>query len=314
MNKSSKQNKVVKIVNWLLLFTILFFIGRFLSRNISSIEFSKITFDPYIFVFSIFLIWGWLFISSYVYHQIISGIDNRIGFIENLRIWAVSYFGLYVPGKIGVIAYRIINYREKGVSAVKVSLAFFIEMIISVIGSALMVLISSMFIKFDFLKGYYIFIFIFVLLLLIIIHPFFVKKISQAYYKYIKKQELTFIPKFSYFFYFKLLLFQLLKWSCAGLGIFLLINSITDLPFVYFPFVTGLYAAAAIVGMLAVFAPSGIGVLEGVMIIGLKEILSNSLAGIISILIRLWKLIGEITFVLFIRIILWIISNHKKKY
>ncbi|MDD4150741.1 MAG: lysylphosphatidylglycerol synthase domain-containing protein [Bacteroidales bacterium] len=313
MNKKFKINKAVKIINWVLLLTVLFFIGRFIIKNFNSLEFSKITFDPIPFIFSIIFIWTWLFISSVVYHQIINGIDNRMSFIENLRIWAISYFGLYVPGKIGVIAYRIINYKEKGLSAIKVSYAFFIEMIISIIGSAFMVLISSMFIRFDFLKDYYIFIILFALILLTIIHPFFVKKISRIYYKYIKKQELTFIPQFTYFFYLKLILLQLLKWCCTGFGIFFLINSVTDLPFIYFPFVTGLYAAAAIVSMLAVFAPSGIGVLEGVMIIGLKEIITNALAGIVSILIRLWKLIGEITFVVFVRIILWFINKHQKK-
>jgi hypothetical protein len=40
------------------------------------------------------------------------------------------------------------------------------------------------------------------------------------------------------------------------------------------------------------------------MIVGLKTIMSNSLAGLISIFVRLWKITGELTFIFLIKFFL----------
>jgi hypothetical protein len=50
-----------------------------------------------------------------------------------------------------------------------------------------------------------------------------------------------------------------------GMGLFFVLNSFSPVNFRYFLTITGAYYAAGLIGLSAVFAPSGIGVREGVL-------------------------------------------------
>ena len=54
---------------------------------------------------------------------------------------------------------------------------------------------------------------------------------------------------------------------------------------------------SAIMGILAVFAPSGLGVREGIIVAGLMLIMPESDAMIISVVSRLWQTIPELLLV-----------------
>ncbi len=308
-----KYKNLIRFVNWILLLIVILFIFRFLYSNLKDLNNFTFTINYYFLVLSIFAIWFWLFISAIGFHLIMKKIAPSIHFSENLSVWSSSYIGVYIPGKAGIVAFRIIHYQNRGVSGVKVSYGFFIEMILSILSSVFIVLISSIFSGFSFIHNYLPWIISLFILLVILVHPKLINYYAKLYFKYIKKSNDFHITPYNYFFYLKIVGLQLLKWLFAGVGIFILINSVTDLSLNHLPFITGLYAAAAILGLLAFFAPSGIGVVEGVMIFGLKTILTNAFAGLISILIRLWKVIGELSFIALIKLLSLTFLNKTKE-
>jgi len=304
------QSKTIfKFINWTLFIILLYFICSFLYKNLIDIKNIDFKIDIKIFVSSLLTIWFWLAISIFGYHLLIKKIAPRSTIIQNVKIWSSSYLGMYIPGKVGVVALRISHYHKLGISAAKVGYSFFIEMALSVLSAIFVVLFSSIFIDLPYIKNNLYSVLILILLLLAAIHPRLISFYTKIYFKYIKKKEQFHITPYNYFFYLKIILLQLIKWIFVGMGIFLLINSVTELSPKYIPFITGLYALAAISGMLAVFAPSGFGVLEGIMIVGLRMILSNSLAGLISILVRIWKITGELSFILLIKIFLCFLNK-----
>jgi len=308
-----KQRLVYKIINIVLFTFVLFFILRFLYKNLFVLTDFNFKIKIGLFLLSIITVWVWLSISIIGFHLLIKKIVPRLNFIDNAKIWSSSYLGLYIPGKVGVIALRISHYNKLGVSAAKVGYSFIIEIVLSVLSAVFVLLFSSIFLDLPYINHNLYAVCILLLLLLSAIHPRLISFYTRLYYKYIKKTEQIHTTPYNYFFYLKIISLNLLKWVFVGLGIFLLINSATELSPKYIPFVTGLYALAAISGMLAVFAPSGLGVLEGIMIIGLKTILSKPLAGLISILVRLWKILGELSFVLLVKILLWLVSKRRIK-
>jgi glycosyltransferase 2 family protein len=298
------RNIYLKAIKIALLALVLFFLIKYLYNYLFALEDFNFSIDIFLFLLSIVQVWFWLMISSYIFHLIMKKIISSTSFRESLSVWSSSYLGTYIPGKIGVIAYRIMHYSKKGISSLKVSYGFVIEMILSIISSLFVVLIGSLFTDLPFVKNYLPWILGLFIILVVSVHPKLIQLYAQIYFKFIRKTNDYHITPFNYFFYLRIIGLQLIKWCFSGLGIFLLINSVTELPWSYLPFVTGLYAVAAIIGIIAFFAPSGLGVVEGVMIIGLKAILSNSLAGLVSILIRLWKVTGELSFILLVRLIL----------
>lgn len=299
-----KSNRIFKVVNWILFITVLYFIISYLFRNLHNVKSLVFKIDINLFILSLLSVWFWLGISIYGYHLLIKKIAPGLNLIDNARIWSSSYLGLYIPGKVGVIALRITHYNKLGISAAKVGYCFFIETVLSVLSAVFVVLFNSLFLDLPYIKNNLYAVIILLAVLLVAIHPWFISLYSRIYYKYIKKSEQTHVTPYNYIFYLKIIFLNLLKWIFVGLGIFLLINSVTVLSPKYIPFVTALYALAAVSGMLAFFAPSGLGVLEGIMIVGLKTILTNPLAALVSVSVRIWKMVGEISFVLLIKFFL----------
>ncbi len=281
-----------------LLSVVFFFIAKYFVNNLSDFKKYNISSISFLGLFvSLPFLWFKLCITSLSYHLVMAKIAPSIKLNENLKIWSKSYLGLYIPGKIGVLAFRILDYNKYGISSMKVSYGFFVEIILSLLSSCFIVLFCGLLVKMDLVIGYLPWLVALFIILIVLVHPRLIHFYARLYFKYIRKTDNYYTAPFSYLFYIKIILLHILKWCFVGIGVFILINSVTDLSWSYLPFVTGLYAAATIIGIIAFFAPSGIGVVEGVMIIGLKTILSSSLAGAISILIRIWKVIGELSFI-----------------
>ncbi len=90
----------------------------------------------------------------------------------------------------------------------------------------------------------------------------------------------------------------IINWFIVGLGFYMLTNSIYHLPVSEMLYTGGIYGLAAIIGILSIFAPSGIGVREGILILGLSLVMPQEYAVIISVVSRLWSTIAELLLVM----------------
>ena len=72
-----------------------------------------------------------------------------------------------------------------------------------------------------------------------------------------------------------------------GVSIFLFINSVYNIPVSRFIFIISSFIFSSLIGFLAFFTPSGLGVREGMLILLLKYIMPGSMAGILSITSRI---------------------------
>ena len=85
----------------------------------------------------------------------------------------------------------------------------------------------------------------------------------------------------------RLLVFYCVTWLIGGLGLYFLIRSVGGPPLSAIPFLGGTAAIGAIVAVLAVFAPSGLGVREASMYGLLIAVTTNTAALGATILNRL---------------------------
>jgi len=86
-------------------------------------------------------------------------------------------------------------------------------------------------------------------------------------------------------------------WGVMGLGFYFCASSIYPLPLVDYLYVSGAFSLATIIGILSLFAPSGIGVREGVIIATMSQIVSSGIASIIAIIARIWATSSELFWV-----------------
>lgn len=85
--------------------------------------------------------------------------------------------------------------------------------------------------------------------------------------------------------------------AVGGLATWAVIASIYDaLPIASIPLLTASFLLAGTLGTLAVFAPSGLGVREGILMILLATLLPKSVAAVAVVVLRLWSIAMDLAF------------------
>ena len=92
----------------------------------------------------------------------------------------------------------------------------------------------------------------------------------------------------------KVVILFIANWLVAGSGFFMLVHAIYPVTASQWLYIGGIYGLSTIIGILALFAPSGIGVREGILTAGLVLIMPEEYAVTISLISRLWQTVAEI--------------------
>ena len=129
-------------------------------------------------------------------------------------------------------------------------------------------------------------------LFLIILYPPILKKLTDLAFRLIKREPLNDLP--SYGLLLKLVGVNMLVGLPYGLGLFFAFNCFYPIGWNYFLIITGVYYAAALVGVAAIFAPAGIGVREGIVFLILPALISKPVVIFATILTRIIITIVEI--------------------
>jgi len=130
------------------------------------------------------------------------------------------------------------------------------------------------------------------LLGLISLHPRFLQKILNWILGQFKKEPLSL--SISYWDILWILFVCILSWIVGGIGFYLFIDSVHPVAPQYILFLTGALAASSTLGLIAIFAPSGLGVREGALVYLLSFVMAAPVGVILSILTRIWMTLIEI--------------------
>lgn len=199
------------------------------------------------------------------------------------RAFYASQLGKYIPGKFGLVLIRLNAYR--GYSRKKVAIATGVEYIASFISACILVLLALSFPDTGFPDYLNWLAPVLLILLLVALWPPILKRFSNFLLRLLRRDEIDIVPSFGRMLSFVML--YVIVGLFFGLSLFLVLNSLETLEFRYYLAVTGTFWAAALIGIAAVFAPSGIGVREGVLIVVLPAFVPEPAVIVGAILIRL---------------------------
>ena len=90
-----------------------------------------------------------------------------------------------------------------------------------------------------------------------------------------------------------MLLLMILAWFILGLALYSLVTALYPLPAADLPAVTFSWAASAILSLVVIFVPMGIGVKEGVLTFLLGHSLPAALAAVVAVLARVVSIVSE---------------------
>ena len=291
----SKKQRILGICKVVFLVLVAFFLIRFFRKNIDQIRELNFKIDWKVFALSMLFYFAYKVSLASLWHYITILDKCSIRYPSAIVAYLYSILGKYIPGKVFMLAARLPAYEREGVPLRKVSVCFFIENICTLLGAAFLFLISLFFFPNDILSNYKWLTVLLVIAFFICLNPKIINFFLGLVEKLIKKEDIR-IP-FTYPQMLKVVLLFILNWMIVGTGFYILTCSMYQLPVSQLLFTGGIFGLSAIIGILAIFTPSGLGVREGILVLGLSLVMPNEMAVIISIVSRLWATIAELLLV-----------------
>jgi glycosyltransferase 2 family protein len=284
----------LKIIRWAVVVAIFFFLGKVVWENWAQVKEASFSFNPFGFILSTLIFAFSYFMLTCVWYLITITLGVSIPFSETVESWFYSQLGKYLPGKVWVLLGRFYFYESKGKSKATIFIAFYFEMVsVIVAGSfiswvALIVFKESM--SFYSLKQFWVILLCF--FCLISLHPRFIQKILNWILMKFKREPVSLLISYSNIL---LIVFVcVIAWVIGGIGFYFFVNSVFSVSSQHVLFLTGSLAFSSILGLISVFAPSGLGVREGALVYLLSSVMPAPVAVIISVLTRLWMTFIEI--------------------
>jgi len=266
------------------------FMAYYLNRNWMELQKHKWDFDPALFLFSCVLLWIAMGSATFMNKLIFKTIAGaHFSFWHMFKIFNLTNIGRYLPGKLWNVLGLFYLTKEYGISKRDTMLAVIISEI-GYKGSA--IIIGILYFMFAPLYKNLLPVMIAVLILfLIVIHPRILGYLINILLKLIKKQpvEIT----FNYLVQAKYILLYFIVWFLHSLAFYVFVNSFTSTETIgIFHFLT-IMPLCWIVGYIIIFAPGGIGVREGMLVLILGQYIPSELAAVIAISQRIWFILIE---------------------
>lgn len=284
-----------KYAKYVFIVLVVFFLVRYFYVNIDSYKNLDVELSWGVFAVSVLFYFVYKIMLASLWHYLTRMNHASIPYGQAITAYLCSILGKYIPGKVFMLLARVPAYEEKGVKFSKVAICFLIENVCTLLGAAFLFLVSLFFFPNELLNEYMWLSVLLVICFFICINPRILNFFLRVMEKFSKKKDLQ-IPM-NYGDMLKVVVLFILNWTVLGGGMYLLTCSIFPVPAEQFLYVSGIYGLSRIIGILAVFAPSGIGVSEGILLLGLSLIMPEEYAMIISIVSRLWVTVAELSLV-----------------
>lgn len=292
MSEKSNKSAVLKIIKIAFGALALIFMAWYFYKNRDEFSEKITSVDLGVFALSMLFYFVYKLSLASLFHYItkLNGCSIRYG--KALTAYLLSILGKYIPGKVFMLAARLTYYKEEDAPLSKVTVCFFIENVCTLLGAGMLFILSLFFFPNELLGSYRWLTILLIAAFFVIIHPKIINIILKVIGKIFKK-DLEIPMKYPQIL--KVVLMFIGNWLIVGFGFFMLVRSVNPaVGWNEMLFCAGVYGISAIMGILAIFAPSGLGVREGIIMAGLMLIMPESDAAVISVVSRLWQTVAEL--------------------
>lgn len=221
------------------------------------------------------------------------------GFATLSRIYAKAWMGRYIPGKVAWIVGKVLFGSRYGISVDRLAVGSSLEAILQIVtsfGFALVLILLDQ--RLNVMGAWS------VPLLCLVIAGFVIVLIPRCFarllafaYRILRREQAVTIQLTGSLMLSSVLLYAA-GFLVSGLSYYFLINAVYDLSLTNVWFVIAAFNLAGVIGTLALFAPSGLGVREGVLLVLLPVLLPVELALLVVVLARLFSLAVDLGFFL----------------
>ena len=299
-----------KIISYLIILIIFCFLSKTLFDNWQKVKDYDFSFNYFYLIISFIFVISGIIILFFIWNRILRIIEpnKKISYFKAVQIVTYSWFGRYLPGKAWMFLGKIYLGQKQGLSKKILTISVIYEIILSVASAFLFALI---FLGASFgmeRPNFYIISLVAVFIGFFFVHPKVFNFIFNFILRKFKRTEVSLSSFLTYQNIIEIVFYYFIAYTLNGTAFFFLIKSFVYLPFCDMIGIIGLFNLASVLGIIALFAPSGIGVREGVLVAFLQFYFPVGIAILISLISRIWATLSEI--IIFICVYLY--SKFKK--
>ena len=292
-HSSARARNVIRLLASVLVVAIvLFFLARVLYTNWAKVQEYEWQFHLPLLVFSCICLIGSYLVDIAVWRQAIVRMGERLPYPHALRLYFAAGMAKYIPGTVWQFLGWFYLAQREGVSKVIAGTSIVLTQALSALAGAL--LAAAAFAAYgsqDVVRQ---------LLPLLLIFPAGLLVLQPRVVSAVLNWGLTRLGRqpidinLSFRDLAAIFIFYLGSYVLWGLALFLFTNALTPLPLTYFAPFLGVFPAAYALGLVAPFAPAGLGVREGTLTILLSFFVPLPVATVIALLTRPWMMGVEI--------------------
>ncbi len=301
-------------LKWVIAFAIFVFLGKMVWDNWSQVRDTPFTLRAFPLILSTLIFASSYFIQVWAWYLITLKLKIAVSFPETTKSWFYSQLGKYLPGKIWLLLGRIYSYESRGKPRKLISVALYFEMVTVVIAGGMIFLASPVLVRETryLYSGKQLWWLVPVFILSFAsIHPQVLQKIMNWVLVLFRREPISLSASYSDILW--ILTVCIVAWLVGGLGFYLFVDSIYPLALRSILFLTGALAISSTLGLIAIFAPSGLGVREGALVFLLSFVMATPVAVILSVLTRIWMTLIEIGLIGMIYLLEQLQRQEKKK-
>ena len=292
--KKGLRKHLMTVLKAVFLVLVFYFLGKYFYENWDTIRTMDWSLDPVSIVLSFVFYFAYIITLASLWHYITKLCGIGIGHFDAVIAYIYSIPGKYIPGKVFMLAARFPPYERQGKPLRTVTVCFLLENICTLLGAAFLFLISLFFFPNDLLDKYMWVTILLIAAFFICINPKIINFFLGILGKIVKKDMS--IPM-TYPDMLRVVLLFIANWLVAGSGFYMLVHAIYPVTAAQWLYVGGIYGLSTIIGILALFTPSGLGVREGILMAGLLLIMPEEYAVTISVISRIWQTVAELLLV-----------------
>jgi len=263
-----------------------------LAEDWGRVPFDELSFNPACLALSFTILLAIHFpLYALAWRLLLKGFGEELPFRAALAVFSAAQIGKYIPGKVWFTLGRMSLGRREGIPEAKTLVSTLVEAAFALLSAILLFGIAVLLVPRDTLPGAVYFLFVGIPLCLVAIHPPILNRLLKSVLKKLKRP--VFRLEASYGRLLLVLLVYVLDWAAQGLGCYLLIRSFYPMPVAHLPVLLGGYAVSWMLGFLALIAPAGLGIREGIFTFVLRLIVTEPIAIISALVTRVWITLAE---------------------
>lgn len=292
---SRRWRTALRALEWLMIAGVFVYMGVTVLRGAREVRTYGFVFNPWLLAVSGVVLFSHYMARALVWHYLTVRMASGIPLGPAVTSWFYSLLGKYVPGKVFLLLGRLYFYSRYGRSKVRVAFCFVLETVLTLLSSVVTVLASLLFVDTPELRRYRPALVVLMVLLAVAVHPRLLSRGLNLGLRLIKRPPVELGATYADMLVFTVL-FTVTRILLGG-AFYVFLASFCPVPLREAPYAVAAFSLANIIGILAVFAPSGLGVREGVLIFMIRQILPTSVASAVTLAARVWMTLGELLFV-----------------